>query len=609
MSSKRARSLGILLLVALFLISSTPVRTSAEEPTLRIALASPPSALNAWSATGTWTVMHLDMIYDRLVRTNKEGTGYAPWLAESWESSPDGKVWTVKLRKGVKWHDGKPFTAEDVKFTFDFCKQDETAKRCHGDVEYVQKIEVVDDYTVKFYLDRPFAAFVNTVLPNFVLPKHIWEPIVNKPGFVASKYEPKLEELVGTGPFKLVELKANEYAKFVANEDFWMGAPKVKKVVFQYVKEADTQVLMIKKGEIDAAIHLAINPAVKEDLKKAGVQIHEYLRPYFYHWGFVVTKFPFTEQKFRQAMAYAINLTEIVEVARLGAGAVGRFGVMPDVWKDWYCKEAGEMYSYDPEKAKKLLDELGWVDRNGDGIRETPDGKPVEFEIWPPSYDPARVRAAEMIRDYLKEIGVKVDVKIGDWKGVVWPGIKAKKFQSFILGAGPTEPDLDWMRLRFKTGAPSNYYNLSDPELDKLLEEQAVTIDQAKRKEIGCKIQKRIAELVPLITLYYPVIISPYRTDRFVGWVPVKTQFINNMWSMVNLRPKAATTSAPATKTTPSPTKTTSAPPTTTAQPVTTPQPVTTTAPTGGDMTWLIALIVIVIIIIAAVALMRRKGS
>ncbi len=600
--SSLASILSALLLTAVIALPSIPVGL-AEEPTLRIALPSPPQTLNAWSDTSTWTIITLDMIYEPLATTDPDGK-YIPWLAESWEASPDGKVWTIKLRKDVKWQDGKPFTAEDVKFTFEYFKKDVTAKRGHSDMDYLDHVEVVDDHTVKLHLTEPFVAVVNTMLTNPILPKHIWEPIVSKDGFVASKYEPKLSEVVGTGPFKVVEYKTNEYVKLVANENYWKGAPAVKNVVIQFVKEGDTQVLMIKKGEIDAAIHLAINPAVEKDLKAAGVKVHRYLRPYFYHWGFNLKHFPFTEKKFRKAMAYAINLTEIVEIARLGAGEPGSYGVMPAVWKDWYCEEAGKMYSYNPEKAKQLLDELGWVDKDNDGIRETPDGKDVAFEIYPPSYDPARVRAAEMIRDYLKEIGVKVTVQVGDWKGVVWPGIKAHKFDSFILGAGPTEPDPDWMRLRFKTNASANYYELSDPELDQLLEEQAVTLDVAKRKELACKIQLKLADLLPLITLYYPVIINPYRTDRFEGWVPIKFDWIINRWTMLNLKPKAK----------PTPTQTqppkTTAPATTPAPspaPATTSAPATTPAPSGPDMTMIGAIIVLLIIIIAAVWLFLKK--
>ncbi len=592
----------ITLLVAMIALPIAPVR-SAEEPVLRIALPSPPQTLNPWSDTSTWTIIVLDMIFEPLATTNPEGK-YIPWLAESWEASPDGKVWTIKLRKGIKWQDGKPFTAEDVKFTFEYFKKDVTAKRGHSDMEYLDHVEVVDDYTVKLYLTEPFVAVVNTMLTNPIMPKHIWEPIVSKEGFVASKYEPKISEVVGTGPFKVVEYKINEYVKLVANENYWKGAPAVKTVVIQFVKEGDTQVLMIKRGEIDAAIHLSINPAVEKDLKAAGVKIHKYLRPYFYHWGFNLKHFPFTEQKFRKAMAYAINLTEIVEVARLGAGEPGSYGIMPPVWKDWYCEEAGKMYSYDPEKAKKLLDELGWVDRDGDGIRETPDGKDVAFEIYPPSYDPARVRAAEMIKDYLAKIGVKVTVQVADWKGVVWPGIKAHKFDSFILGAGPTEPDPDWMRLRFKTGASANYYELSDPELDKLLDEQAVTLDVNKRKQLACEIQKKIADILPLITLYYPVILNPYRTDRFEGWVEVKFDWIVNRWTMLNLKPKAAAKPT----STPSPTKT--APTTQQPAPSTTPttKPATTTQPAQPDYGWALWIIVIVIVLALLWFLLKRKS-
>lgn len=524
----------------LMIITPTASLSVAEEPTLRIALPSPPQTLNVWSGTSSWTIIVLNFIYEPLATIGPESK-YVPWLAESWNVSSDGKVWTIRLREGILWQDGKPLTAEDVKFTYEYFKKDPTARRGFSDMEYLDHIEVVDDYMFKMYLTEPFAAVVSTMLTNPIVPKHIWEPIVNNENFTASKYEPKISEVIGTGPYKIAEYRPDEYIRFTANENYWKGAPSVKNVVIRFVKEADTQVMMIKKGEIDVAIHLAINPAVEEDLKAAGVNVHRYLRPYFYHWGFNLQHFPFTEIKFRKAMAYAINLTEIIEIARLGAGEPGSYGIIPPVWKEWFCKEAAEMYTYDPDKARQLLDELNWIDRDGDGIRETPDGREIKFEIYPPSYDPARVRAAEMIRDYLKEIGVKAVVRVGDWKGVVWPGIKAHKLDSFILGSG-TEPDPDFMRVRFKTNASANYYLLSDPEIDRLLEQQAITIDRSKRKEIVCNIERKLADVLPLITLYYPVIINPYRTDRFEGWVEVKFDWILNRYTLLNLRPKASTT-------------------------------------------------------------------
>ncbi len=531
----------ISLLFSLILIPNPPL-AYAGNSTLRIALPSSPQTLNVWSGTSTWTVMILNFIYEPLAVINPESK-FVPWLAESWQTSPDGRVWTIKLRRGIKWQDGFPLTAEDVKFTFDYFKKDATARRGFYDMEYLNRVEILDNYTLKLYLTKPFVAVVNTMFTDPIIPKHIWEPIVSKKGFTASKYEPKLSEVIGTGPYKIVEYKTNEYIRLTANENYWRGAPAVKNVVIQFISDGDVQVLMIKKGEIDVAIHLAINPAVEKDLESSGVKVHRYLRPYFYHWGFNLGRFPFNESKFRKAMAYAINLSEIVKIARLGAGEVGSYGVIPPVWREWYCTRAAKMYSYDPEKAKEILDDLGWIDRNGDGIRETPNGREIAFEIYVPSSDPARVRAADMIKDYLKKIGVEVKVKVGDWRGVIWPGIKAHKFDSFILGSG-TWADPDFMRMRFETNASANYYGISDKELDELLEEQAVTLNLTKRKEIVCKIQEKMATILPLITLYYPAIVNPYRTDRFEGWVPVKFDWIINRWTILNLKPKPETSFA-----------------------------------------------------------------
>ncbi|HDI74013.1 MAG TPA: ABC transporter substrate-binding protein, partial [Candidatus Korarchaeota archaeon] len=171
------RTISMLFLVLLISLPALPVG-KAEEPTLKIVIASPPQTLNVWSDTSTWTTIVLNFIYEPLAELDKDAK-YVPWLAESWEASPDGKVWTVKLKKGIKWQDGQPLTAEDVKFTFEYFKKDVTARRGHSDMEYLDHVEVVDDYTLKIYLTEPFAAVVSTMLTNYVVPKHIWEPIVS----------------------------------------------------------------------------------------------------------------------------------------------------------------------------------------------------------------------------------------------------------------------------------------------------------------------------------------------------------------------------------------------------------------------------------------------
>lgn len=506
---------------------------------LRIALPEEPNTFNWFVAGSSWSLEILWPIYSRLVRIINGTLTYE--VAESMEYSSDYKVLTIKIRKGIKWHDGKPLTAEDVAFTINVLAKYKWTYY-HGYYASVDHAEAVDDYTVKVYFKNPDAGFIYNALASMnIMPKHIWEPLLKEKGDALAKYAPKIpDELIGSGPFKIVEYVPGQYVKYVANKDFFLGRPCVDELMFVFIKESNVAILAVQKGDIDTYDGWVTPEVVPQLLSTPGVSVHTYISPTFYHWGFNNQKWPFNITKFRRAMAFAVDKNYIVNEILMGYGIPGSPGVVPPVGVNaqWYNPNVQNAYYFDLNVTAKLLDELGFKDVDGDGWREAPDGSDFQFEIYPPSYDIIRVRAAEAIAKWLSQIpggGIKAVVRVLDWK-TVWPLIRNGKVDTYLLGSGPGN-DISWLFRRFhsRPEGTGNWARFSDPEVDKLTEALKVTFDPKKRKEIAWKIQEILAEKVPIVTLYYRKFPRPYRTDTLKGWFRVPGEDIINTITLLRV--------------------------------------------------------------------------
>jgi len=550
----RSKSFNLLWIVLLFLpmlasfVSFTPVSFAQTQPyggTFVNPLPSDPSEFSVFLRASTWSFVFLDPIYDGLAMIDPNNNP-VPWLAESWEHSPDGMVWTIHLVKNATWHDGTPFTAQDVKFTYDHCIQAKYPR--WSDLwTAVNRTEIVDDYTIKMYLNLPYPAFELSILPYPIVPKHIWEPIVSQPDFDPLTFVPSMDVLkVGNGPFILEEYVPNSYVKYKANENFFKGRPYIDELLMPVITSPDAMLLALKNGEVDVFTWTLPVEAVPSLVTDENIGLHIYKSGTMYHWGFNTHKFPFNVKKFRHVLAHCVDKDEIVKTLLHGYGRPGRFGVYPptDMWSQWLnpdpkCGVYG--YEFNLTLAAQMLDEMGWIDRDGDGIREDPEGRKLEFEIGPPTYDPVRVRAAEMISDWLSQIGIKATVVYLEWK-TLWKRITSPldsefKIDSWLLGSGLGIGDPDILRFRLHSSAiPNpNYYGFINATFDQLAEAQAAEIDPEKRADMIKQMQEILAEELPLIVLYHRNFVSAYRTDKFAGWVKPVQDGVDNQWTWMNV--------------------------------------------------------------------------
>ncbi|HEV8663881.1 MAG TPA: peptide-binding protein [Candidatus Methylomirabilis sp.] len=440
------------------------------------------------------------LIYDGLVRADRD-LSLTGELAESWTISKDERTITFHLKKGVRWHDGAPFTARDVEFTYRYMRDPKTPTAYAEDFLQAASLEVVDPHTVRVHYERPYApALLSWAL--WVLPAHILEEPWRKG--VDLRTTPQNRHPIGTGPFRFHEWKTQEKVVVLANPDYHRGRPYLDRVVLRIIPDPATIFLELKARNVDMAGLTPLQfrrqteyPAFAKFFEK-----YRYLSNSYAYLGFNLKDPRFADRLVRQAIAHAIDKQEIIEGVLLGLGqeAVGPY--KPGTW--WYTDQV-RTFPYDPDRAKALLREAGWRDRDGDGILEK-DGKPFRFTIRTNQGNSVRIQTAEIIQRRLKAVGIDVNIHVVEWAAFINTFIRKRDFEAIILGWGlGLDPDQYEIWHSSKTGPDQlNHVSYSNPEVDRLLEQGRRTFDRERRTAIYREFQRVLAEDQPLVFLYVP---------------------------------------------------------------------------------------------------------
>jgi len=450
------------------------------------------------------------MIFDSLLERDEKGI--IPWLAEKWEVSADGKEYTFYLRKGVKWQDDVPFTANDVKFTTEY-EMKHIPISGGIETELIDSVKVIDNNTVKFILKAPASSFLYKISSYRIIPEYIYRNITDPTKFIDK------EAVIGTGPYKLAEYnKEHGSYRYEANEGFWGPRVAVKTVEFIPVSN---ELIAFDQGEIDIT---TITPDLL-DKYKSNPNYRLVQQPDFwgYEFYFNMKKNPeLKDVNIRQAFAYAINRSELVEKIQRGAGEPGNLGILPD--NDIWYNPDQPAYIHDLVKAKALLDQAGWKDTDGDGIRDK-NGKKLSYSL---SLASTEVRIGELIKARLKEAGIDIQVKALESKARD-TNLKKGDFDLLVSGYGGWGQDADYLRLQFSdatglTGSNSvsgqasviGYHNET---FNTLAASEVRELDDAKRKQIVFDMQKVLAADVPAIPLFYTTPWDVWPISKYDGWM------------------------------------------------------------------------------------------
>jgi peptide/nickel transport system substrate-binding protein len=450
------------------------------------------------------------MVYNGLVKYDKD-LNIVGELAESWEVSSDGLIITFHLRKGVKWHDGFPFTADDVLFTYQVTIDPKTPTPYAGDFLKVKKAQVLGPYTFRVTYDKLFAPALSS-WGNSILPRHL---LAGK----EIKKSPLARHPVGTGPYKFKEWVTGQKILLISNPDYFDGRPYIDGYLMRIIPDMATMFLELRAGGIDrmGLTPLQFTRQTENNLFRNNFNKYRYLSFSYTYLGYNLKNPIFADKRVRQAISYMINKEEIIEGVLLGLGKVATGPYKPGTWA--YNANV-KHYPYDVQKAKELLAEAGWKERNKDGTLEK-GGRPFVFEIITNQGNEVRAKCAEIIQRRLAEMGIKVKIRVIEWAAFVNDFINKRKFDATILGwTIPLDPDVYDVWHSSKTAPEElNFVSYHNSEVDDLLEKGRSTFDQKERKRCYDRIQEIMAEEQPYTFLYIPDAL-PIINARFRGVKP-----------------------------------------------------------------------------------------
>ncbi|WP_462411527.1 ABC transporter substrate-binding protein [Neobacillus sp. Marseille-QA0830] len=462
------------------------------------ALATNPDSLDPHAAGYAVSVRAFRTMFDSLVVQNEDNT-IGPWLATEWTVSDDGKSYTFKLRKDVKFHDGTPFNAEAVKYNFD--RIADPKRTPPGYARYLlvnyESAEVVDEFTVKINLKTPNAAFLSFLSQAFI---GMVSPTAAEKAGNQFAFAP-----VGTGPYKFVSSKENAEIVVERNPDYkWgpsivdnQGPAYVDKITFKIIPEEATRIGSVQSGQVLAGETVPPQNIVsmKNDPNVKLLQVDTKGLPYTLFFN--QTRAPWNDAKAREAIKYAVDIDAIVKTLYLGTYSRAWSPLAPGMLG--YDKSLEGSFKRDIKKANTLLDELGYK-KGSDGVREK-DGKKLTMQYVDASPNrEKRNDIAVMVQQQLKEIGVDVKIEITQ---DITTQLTNKNYD--VYGNSAVNSDSHGLYQFYHSPLPNQVFlpgKSDDKELDSLLEQGGVEQDQAKREEIYKQAQQRIMDNVVSIPIY-----------------------------------------------------------------------------------------------------------
>ncbi len=482
--------------------------------TFRIGSSAAFDTMNPLSSYMQVTYEFFLLIYDSLVQYDEDYEP-GPCLAKDWSVSQDELEWTFHLQEGVVWHDGEPFTSEDVKFTYELMLETGLGYMYSSYLEGIVDIQCPDELTVVITTDAPKANMLQNTTP--ILPAHIFGEIPEEELELWANEPP-----VGTGPYKF-HSKGDNFVKIVKNQQYFGTLPYVDEFVYVNYDNLDAMAQSLKLGEIDGASNL--NPAqLKQLVDDPNIDAISGRELGFMQVGINCWTASesggnplLLDKTIRQAMDLAINKQKIVDMAYGGQGTVGTTLINPGDFFH-YKPTADELRNYNPDQAMALLEGAGYEDRNGDGVREAPNGALLEFEFITIADNVEEVKSGQLIAADLSAVGISVKNVTMD-SGALYDRIIEGSYDMFIWGWGSdVDPTVILGVLTTDQIGGNNEPFFSNSRYDQLYLDQQREMEEDLRQEMVFEMQRIVYEEAPYLILIYSNNIQAIRSDRWTGY-------------------------------------------------------------------------------------------
>ncbi len=548
-----------LVLCALVVATPSGCRRSAGDERLRrgdrlvTATISDPKTFNPLMSVDSASATAVSDVFEGLVRLNPRTTLPEPMLASSWEHDEAGTTWTFHLRPDVRWHDGEPFTADDVAFTFDAIYDPKVPNSSKHVLVVGGKridVEVVDSLTVRLHLAEPFAPLLNSI--GFaILPKHVLGKALADGSF-AQRWgiDTPPEKLVGTGPYRMARYVPAQLLQYRRWDSWWMhdesgvALPRMAEQALLIVPDQNTMYLKF----LDQQLHYySPRPEEIDDLRGRAERLNVKVERVGLDTGMLFVSFNrnpahylhdgrrdprldwFTEPRFLQAIAHSVDAQSMIANTYFGHGERATSAISPEN-KIFYDPNL-EPYAYDLERARALLTEGGYVDRDGDGVREDSHGNPLEFDLSTNAGNQVRERLCSILKEDWTKLGIRVNYRPLEFTTLVEKLSSNFDWDAMVMGfTGGVEPHNSSNLLRSSGNLHLWQPNQEKPataweaEIDRELDAGARELDLERRKQHYWRIQEILHRELPLIQLV--------RQEQFVAYKSYLENFVLMPWGL-----------------------------------------------------------------------------
>lgn len=415
-------------------------------------------------------------------------------LAESWERSQDFLKLTYYLRNDIFWSDGVPITAEDVKFTYDLLRDTCVASPNGWVTDFIKQVKVIDSRTVVFEFTKAYPDQLFDTAGEIV-PKHVLENVDRK---LIRSHEFGRNPLA-SGPFKLKKWQRQQYLELIPNEHYFGDQPLLKRIIFKIIPDKTNMLIQLQTGEIDMMIGVEPDQVARLKEQNSEINIYPTSGRVYYYIGYNQKKSFFTSANVRRALTMSIDRNKLIEASLQGYGKVCTGPVPPMI--DWAYNKNIKEIPFDPDRAKKLLSDEGWIDSDDDGWLDK-NGKTFEFILRTNTGNQIKSDLGIIVQDQLGKIGIKVSLEILEWT-TFQKKLRDKKFDAYV-GGWNTSFNVDLTPIfHSKSGELFNYIAYNEPQVDNLIEAGRTEMDRDAAAVIWKQLQQKVYQDQPYTFLFW----------------------------------------------------------------------------------------------------------